>query len=421
MTSSHRTGLIASGIVFLVLFVWVAVADGLGKPSVPSDDVAVVEDVPDDLGKITKAEYDVAFRQSWLRSGLEKAPKPGDSQYETVRDGAMNDLLDQAWLSGEAAELGITASDREVRNELATVKETQFPNEKAFEKFLKDSGFTDAQVEDRVRLQVLSRKIEEQIRSGVGKPTDAEIEDYYQASEDQFTTPEEREIRVIVTSDEKDTQAVEDALAKDDSDKAFARLAREFSVDPTKSDGGKTTATAGSYPEPAGSAIMEASKGDVEGPINVDGNEYFFRVIEATPEEVRPLSEVRGQIEQQLTPTLEQQALTRFIEDYNSKWTSRTVCAEGFVVARCSNFKGDGRNPAADPACFEEGDGKDREEEAALACPAPVALNAPIAPGANAEAGPFGELTTQPLPQGPTPPVGGAPEPAPTIPSFPSG
>lgn len=414
MTKSHRTGLIAFGAVFVVLFAWIAVTEGIGKPSVPSGDVAVVEEVPDGAGNITEASYQVAFRQSWKRAGLNAAPERGDAQYETARDGALNDLLDQAWLTGEAAELGISASDREVENELESIKETQFPNPRAYRDFLEESGFTEEQVLDRVRLQVLSRKIEEEIRTGAPKPTDAEIEDSYEASIDQYTTPESRDIRLIVTSDQKDTAAVERALAKDDGDKAFARLAREYSVNPSKSDGGKTTATDGSYPEPAGSAIMEAPKGAVEGPIDVEGNDYFFRVNEVTPEEVRPLSSVRNAIEQQLTPALEQQALTSFIEDYNAKWTSRTVCAEGFVVSRCSNFKGDGRNPAADPACFEARDGKegDAEEEDALACPSIVVLNSPIEPGANADVGPTGELIAQPKQQGPTPPAGTEPAPA---------
>ncbi len=414
MTKSHRTGLIAFGAVFVVLFAWIAVTEGIGKPSVPSGDVAVIEDVPDGAGDITEAAYQVAFRQSWKRAGLNEGPEEGDAQYEAVRDGAMNDLLDQAWLTGEAAELGITASDREIENELASIKDTQFPNAKAYQDFLKESGFTEEQVLDRVRLQVLSRKIEEDVRAGAPKPTESEIEDSYEASIDQYTTAESREIRLIVTSDQKDTEAVEQALARDDGDKAFARLAREYSVNPSKSDGGKTTATDGSYPEPAGSAIMDAAEGDVEGPIDVEGNDYFFRVIEVTPEEVQPLSSVRSSIEQQLTPALEQQALTSFIEDYNAKWTSRTICADGFVVSRCSNFEGDGRNPAADPACFEaREDGKgDAEEEDALACPSIVVLNSPIEPGANADVGPTGELTAQPKQQGPTPPAGTEPPPA---------
>ena len=423
MTKAHRTGLIAFGAVFVLLFAWIAVAEGLGKPSVPSDDVAVVEEVPDGLGNITRADYQIAFRQAWKRAGLNQAPKEGDAQYETARDGAMNDLLDQAWLSGEAAELGVSASEREVENELASIKDTQFPDEKAFRDFLKESGFTEEQVLERVRLQVLSRKIEEQVRTDAPKPTDSEIEDFYDASIDQYTTPESREIRLIVTSDEKDTAAVERALAKDDSDRAFARLARKFSVDPSKSEGGTTTATEGAYPDPAGAAIMDAAEGAVEGPIDVDGNDYFFRVLEVTEEDVAPLSEVRNQIQQQLAPALEQQALTSFIEDYNAKWTSRTVCADGFVISRCSNFKGDGRNPAADPACFEaREEGGDPEEEAALACPSPVALTSPIEPGSNADIGPTGELTIQPKQQGPTPPAGTEPPPpaAPTS-GFPTG
>ena len=63
---------------------------------------------------------------------------------------------------------------------------------------------------------------------------------------------------------------MEKALAADDSDKSFKKLAREYSVNPSKSQGGETVASEGSFPDPAGPAIMEAEEGQTEGPIAVE-------------------------------------------------------------------------------------------------------------------------------------------------------
>ena len=41
-------------------------------------------------------------------SPFNQAPEPGNAQFEQIKEAAINDLLDQAWLTGEAAELGVT-------------------------------------------------------------------------------------------------------------------------------------------------------------------------------------------------------------------------------------------------------------------------------------------------------------------------
>ena len=410
MSSARKIGLIGFGALLVLLFAGFAITGGIGSPSIPDGDVALVEDVPDDLGNISKKDYDVAFRQAWKRAGLQSAPAEDDAQFEQIREAAMNDLLDQAWLTGEASELGVTASDREVENQFRSIRDDQFPNEAAYEKFLKDSGFTNQQVLERVKLQVLSTKIEEKIRDDVPPPSDSEIEAAYEESIDAFTTPESRDILLIVTSDKKSTDAVEKALAEDDSDKSFRELAREYSVNPSKSQGGKTVASEGTFPDPAGPAIMEAEEGQTGGPVAVDKENYFFKVTKINPEETQELSEVEEQIKQQQLPTKQQEALSAFVSDYNTKWRSRTFCAEDYVVQRCRNFKGDGRNPAADPACFED-DAGDPDREQPLSCPAAVTANAPVAPGGEAAGGqtsPLGGVALTAPPQRPIPPGGKA-------------
>ena len=182
MSSTRKIGLIGFGALLVLLFAGFAFTSGIGNPSVPEGDVALVEDVPGDAGSITQKDYDTSFAQAWKRAGLQSAPAEDDAQYDQIREAAMNDLLDQAWLTGEAAELGVTASDREVENQFDSIRNDQFPNEAAYQKFLKDSGFTNDQVIDRVRLQVLSTKIEEKVRDEVPPVSDDEVKETYDQS-----------------------------------------------------------------------------------------------------------------------------------------------------------------------------------------------------------------------------------------------
>lgn len=400
MSGARKFGLILFGAILVVLFAGIAIAQGIGKPSIPSGDIIYVQDVPDGRGNITEDDYNRSFQQTWKRGGLQSAPKKGDAQYDQVKEAAINDLLDQAWLTGEADELGVTATDREVQNELATIKKDQFPTQKAFNDFLKQSGFTTEEVEFRVKLQVLSRKIQEQITKSVTDVPDSEIENFYEASKSSFTTPETRDIRLIVTDKKANAEKALNELGDDPSDAEFAKVAKQLSVHSSKTEGGKTVATEGAFPDPAGAAIMSADAGTIEGPIEAGKQFYVFRVTKITPEETKSLDDVRDQIKQQLLPTLQQQAMTDFVSNYNSKWTSRTFCKSEYTVSRCDNYESDGRLDSADPKCYKAGAGKNPD----LACPAPIELPKPMAPGGNASAGALlGQ--TQNLPQRPIQPA----------------
>ncbi len=151
---------------------------------------------------------------------------------------------------------------------------------------------------------------------------------------------------------------------------------------------------------------MSAPEGELAGPVVVDGDSYFFKVNKINPEETQSLEDVTPQLRQQLLPTLQQQAMTEFVADYNSKWSARTFCDEDYLVSRCHNFVGDGRLDTADPACYEDGAADSIKP---LSCPAPVGLRAPQTPGA-VSLDPFVPAGGGSRPQGPVP--AGEPNPA---------
>ncbi len=186
----QRLGLLVFGVLLLVLFLGFAVAEGLGDPSIPSGDVALVQDTPGDIGNVSQADYDKALLQTASRAGLREAPKPGDRQYEDVKMAAMGDLLDSVWIQGEASEMGIEVTQKEIDTELASIKRQNFRTEAEFKRFLRDSHFTAEDVNERVKLQLFSTKIQQQITENVPEPSQSQVEDYYEAAKStQFTTP----------------------------------------------------------------------------------------------------------------------------------------------------------------------------------------------------------------------------------------
>jgi parvulin-like peptidyl-prolyl isomerase len=131
---------------------------GANPATVPAGDVAVVRGTA-----ITQAQFDNALRQTELAENKKTVPAPGDPDYTEGRDAAMGELLDQAWITGEAADQGVTVSDREIADALAQTKRQNFKTEAEFQAYVKKAGYTAEDVNERVKLQVLSQKLETKI------------------------------------------------------------------------------------------------------------------------------------------------------------------------------------------------------------------------------------------------------------------
>jgi hypothetical protein len=121
--------------------------------------VAFVTHVPPDLGTITKAEFERALRIAAGRAGFQRSPKPGSLQYRSLSKEAMNDVLDTAWIEGEAAERGLTVSDAEINRQVRSVRSLI----KSPKRFLRQLGMTQRDLQEKVRLQVLSQKVQNSI------------------------------------------------------------------------------------------------------------------------------------------------------------------------------------------------------------------------------------------------------------------
>jgi parvulin-like peptidyl-prolyl isomerase len=396
--AARRLGLIVFGAAFVALFAIVAIADGLGNPSVPSGDVALVEDVPGDVGEISQARFDHALELTAIQGGAKKVPKPGDPKYEELKETTMKALFESIWLQGLAAEWGTEVSDQEVAEELKKVKKENFKSEAEFKEFLKESRFTPADLDERLKLQILSTKLQEQLKEKAPTPSQSEIEDYYEAAKGtQFTQKPSRDIRLIVNKDRKKAEEARDALAKDDSAGSWAKVAKKYSEDPTtKASGGEQKGVQeGILEEPLDAAIFSTPEGQVEGPIKAPRGYTVFEVVNSTPESVQDLKSVESQIQATLAQQAEQEYFTGYVYQFNIDWTARTFCASGYLIERCANFESNGHPPTAPEGCYEADPKGGRPE----ACPAPVFQLVPALPGTISPLAPKGK----PLPQRPLP------------------
>lgn len=390
-------GLILFGALFVVLFVGYAVAEGLSSPSVPSGYVAIVEDGPEGEDRISQEDFDRAIEQQLAQAKLKKAPEPGSDKFEELKEAALSELLDQIWIQGEAEELDVTVTDKQIEDELEAIKEQNFPTPKAYDKFLEESKFTQEDVDDRVRLQLLSTQIQEAVGNQTPPPSASEIENYYEAEKaSQFTTKESRDVRTVISKDKGDVEAAKELLEEDSSPASWDKAAAKYSIDPTsKKKGGLQEGISEEFVQgPLKTAIFDSATGELKGPIKFQENYILIEVVKLNPAKVQTLKEAEAQISSTLGQEKQQEFFSEFVADFQTKWEQRTRCAEGYLIEKCGNYVGDGRPANAPPACYEE-DPKTPAE----ACPALVTPTSPALPGTVTEAKPKGE----PFPQRPLP------------------
>lgn len=259
-----------------------------------------------------------------------------EQEYEAVRDQALQILVSFQWIEGEAEERGIEVSEAEVKKSFDEQKKQSFPKDADFEKFLKDSGQTEADIMRRVELDLLSTKIRDEVVKGKDKVTDAQVKDFYDKNKERFAQPERRDLRIVLTKTKAEADQARAALAGGES---WKTVAKQYSVDDaSKSQGGKLAAQAeGTLEKALDSAAFKAKKGELTGPVKTQFGYYVFEVTKITEASQQTLVQAKETISETLKSQNQQKSLDTFVTEFRKKWKDRTECREDYVMQDCKN------------------------------------------------------------------------------------
>jgi parvulin-like peptidyl-prolyl isomerase len=330
-----RLALAALAVVALALLA----GCGGGGSKVPSGAVATVDGKP-----ISKSEFDrwanIVFQsqQGTTRKGKKKLkpPKPGTPQYKQLASQVMQFLVSSRWIVGEAADRGLGASPAEIKRSFQQTKKQSFPSDKAYKKFLRSSGQTQADIDFRVTSDVLATKLRTEVTKKAGEVSDDDIKDYYDQNQAQFSQPERRDLQVVVTKNE---QKAQEALKRLQSGESFKKVVNALSTDPaTKQQDGKLLGVAkGQQEKTLDEAVFSAQKDKLVGPVKTQQGLYVFKVTKITPPSKQALAQSKEGIRQLLLSQKQQQSLDEFTQGFREDWRGKTKCLKAYVIPDCSN------------------------------------------------------------------------------------
>ena len=314
---------------------WLAVA-ALSSQTPGSTGGATVPDAP----KYTKC---IATKRAQQPKPSAGQPQQTDAQlkaacdqdYKSLQQQVMQFLISAQWIQGEAQDLGIKVSDKDVQKEFQKQKTQSFPKETDYQAFLKSSGMSQKDILLRVKLDLLSNKIRDKVTKGKGKVTEAQVAAYYNSNKSRFGQPQRRALLVVLTKDQATANKAKSALA---SGQSFASVAKKYSIDDaSKAKGGALTVSKGQQEAALDTAVFAAKPGVVVGPVKTQFGYYVFKVTKNTPGTQQTLDQARASIQSLLKTQNQQKALQDFVKKFQKKWKGRTDCRKGYVVQTCNN------------------------------------------------------------------------------------
>jgi foldase protein PrsA len=286
-------------------------------------------------------------------ASVKGAPEPTEAklktqcqqQYNGLKTQVLQFLIRATWLDREASKQGVKVGDAQVQKSIDGLKKQQFPKEADYQKFLVNAGLTNADILFQQRSTLLEQKLTSKVTKGKSTVTDAQIADYYNKNKSKFATPEQRDLRIVLTKDKAKAAQAKAAL---DSGQSWKSVAAKYSTDQaSKSKGGELKGVAKGQQEKAlDTAVFKAKEGDLSGPIKTQFGWYVFDVTGITAAKQQSLEQSKAQIKQLLSSQGQQSALKKFGDDYRKRWKALTDCRKDFKTEDCKGEK----NAPAPPA-----------------------------------------------------------------------
>jgi foldase protein PrsA len=116
-------------------------------------------------------------------------------RYEVLLREVMDFLLQAVWVRQEATAMGIAVSAERVRRSLERQKRSAFLTERAYRRFLRSSGMSEADLLFRVELDMLLGRLTGAVADSAQPVTDEEIDRYYASHRRRFRGESRRAAR----------------------------------------------------------------------------------------------------------------------------------------------------------------------------------------------------------------------------------
>ncbi|MCE9624592.1 MAG: peptidyl-prolyl cis-trans isomerase [Deltaproteobacteria bacterium] len=231
-----------------------------------------------------------------------------------IKEKTLGEIIDRRLLLKEATAQGTFISEEEFQDELRKYKSNY--TEVSFQKMLQERGISnEAWLQLRRESFIVSKFL-----SGAG-PEDHDVDQeavkkYYDEHSDEFKIPETVHVRQIVTDTKEKAESILRRLRQGEN---FAKLARDLSLSPDRSEGGDLGfIPRGSFPREF-EVCFTMNPGEISPIIPSLYGFHLFKVIEKAPGRTLDLTEVSQKIFLQLKQQSREKYMKTLLERLRSQ------------------------------------------------------------------------------------------------------
>ncbi len=258
--------------------------------AVVNDEIVTEQDLQLVMAPIT-AQYRTMY------TGREYEEKAMEARQEFL-----GKVIDDKLILSEAKRKQVIVKDSEV-DEMMTDVRNKFPSREAFVRTIEDQGLTEKKLWNRFRDQLMTQKlVSYEVKSKVSV-SPGEVNEYYKSHSQQFVQGDRVHlqhilIRTSTRTEEEASTLAESLLSQLRAGKPFEELAQLNSEGSEASEGGEMGwVEKGQLMGEIDEKVFGLEKGQFAGPIKSSLGYHIFKVVERDQFSVKPLAEVRGQVQ----------------------------------------------------------------------------------------------------------------------------
>ncbi len=228
-----------------------------------------------------------------------------DAKIKEVRQEFLSKVIDDKLILSEAKRKQVILKDQEV-DEMMTDVRNKFPSREAFIAAIEGQGLSEKKLWNRFHDQLMTQKlVSYEVKSKVSV-SPGEVNEYYKKNSQDFMQEEKVKLQHILirtsTHSEEEAQELATRIAQEaKSGAAFEELAKKYSEGAEAKEGGEMGwVEKGQLLGEIDKNVFSLEAGQITAPIMSSLGFHIFKVLEKTSLSIRPLSEVRGDIQDRI-------------------------------------------------------------------------------------------------------------------------
>jgi parvulin-like peptidyl-prolyl isomerase len=275
---------------------------------------------------ITEKDLSDSLRMTRVQLSREYKGKELDAKIESMKKDLLQQLIEQRLILQEASSIledarkakdtyaifRLEVKKDKIEGQIAEIKK-RYPSDEEFQNDLNKEGLTQADIENRIKEQLLTENVVDYWVKGQVAIRPEEVTDFYNKNSKEFETGEEREILVIAL-DNNDLATSFSYNLK--AGQGLEDLATRYPITVNKLTANKNK---GELRKEIDDVVFKLGLNEVSSPLNIDDKYYVFVLQNIVPSRHLSLSQAQPKVYAYLYRVKVHEQMLKWIEELKKK------------------------------------------------------------------------------------------------------